>query len=76
MISRGLDRSGGTDALLALPWVDFNVALMKLTEAQVEGLLARERTKRRRLTVLLRLASRLSRLRRERERRELIRAAL
>lgn len=76
MISRGLDRSGGTDALLGLPWADLNAALMKLDEAQVRLLLVREQAKRRRLTVLLRLQSRLSKLRRERERRELIRSAL
>lgn len=72
MISGSLDRGGGTDAVLALPWVDLNAALMKLGERQVGKLLEREREKRRRITVLLRLQSRLSRLRRDRERRELL----
>jgi hypothetical protein len=56
---------------LAKPWVAFNVELMKLTEAEVRRALDHEKTHRRRLTVILRLHSRLNRLRRERERNEL-----
>lgn len=66
---------GGTAAVLDLSWADFNATVMKLSEKQVEVVLHREKEKRRRMHILLRLHSRLSRLRRERERRELIELA-
>ena len=62
----------GLDRVLALPWAAFNVRLMTLSEPDVERLYGRELARRRRLTVLLRLQARGSRLRRERERSELL----
>lgn len=71
-------RTGGPesfDPVLALRWADFNESLMKLSEKQVEAMLARERAKRKRLHVMLRIQSRLSKLRRDRERREIVESA-
>lgn len=53
-------------------WNRLNEALMGLTEADVSKLLAAERDGRRRPNYLLRLHSRMSRLRHQRERRELL----
>jgi hypothetical protein len=60
---------------LAKPWVEFNKMLMKLSEAEVASVLRHERTHQRRLTFILRLHSRLNRLRRERERGELVKVS-
>ena len=54
-------------------WATLNEKLMSMTEDQVNVLLAHERDKGKgRLTVMLRLQSRMNKLRRERERRELV----
>lgn len=55
-------------------WNVLNEALMGLGEEDVALLLAHEQRHRNRLTFTLRLHSRLNRLRRERERREIARA--
>lgn len=52
-------------------WNTLNKALLGLKEEQVLGLLERERAEKNRLSYTLRLHSRLSRMRRERERREI-----
>lgn len=62
------------DATLAT-WTGLNDRLPKLDEPTVCALLDRERLGRNRLTFVLRLHSRLNRLRRERERRELVSGA-
>lgn len=59
-------------SLATLPWVEFNQELMKLTEAEVAKLLEHERAHQRRLTFVLRLHARRNKLRRERERGELL----
>ena len=59
------------ERLLAQPWVTFNGELMRLTEVEVRRTLEHEKGHRRRLTFILRLHSRLNKLRRERERLEL-----
>jgi len=53
-------------------WTELNAALMSMNEAEVSALIAAEKKDRNRVTVLLRLQSRFNKLRRERERRELI----
>lgn len=60
-------------ALLGLleNWIRLNAGLMKLPEADVVLLLAHERSNRNRFTFVSRLHSRFTKLRRERERREL-----
>lgn len=55
-------------------WNALNGAIMSLAEEAVALLLAHEQKNRNRLTFTLRLHSRLNRLRRERERREIARA--
>lgn len=52
-------------------WNTLNGALLDLREEDVEALLKRERAGKNRLSYTLRLHSRLSRMRRERERREI-----
>jgi len=78
-LARSVRRSAvdpdGVDPILALRWADFNSTLMRLDEAKVAKLFDRERKRRRRLHVLLRLQSRLSKLRRTRELAELTRIA-
>lgn len=54
-------------------WNTLNKALLGLREEQVHGLLERELAGKNRLSYTLRLHSRLSRMRRERERREIAR---
>lgn len=61
--------------VLALPWAKFNAKLMTLSEADVTTVVELERRGRNRITVLLRAHARRSKLRRERERREMVRAS-
>lgn len=58
--------------LATLPWVEFNRELMKLTEAEVARQLEHERLHQQRLTFVLRLHARRNKLRRARERGELL----
>lgn len=61
--------------VLALPWSGLNKKLMRLVESDVVACLAFERRQKKRLHVMLRLQSRLSKLRHARERRELLELA-
>lgn len=63
------------EALLDLPWVDFNNWLMRLTEAELRALLSLEVQRQNRLRVLLRIHNRFNKLRAARER-ELLRSSI
>jgi hypothetical protein len=85
MAARGTKkRKGASGAALDLQskldeklrnWNDLNKKLMKMGEEEVAALLEAEKKSRGRLSTLLRLQSRLNRLRRERERHQLHRNA-
>lgn len=56
-------------------WIEFNRAIMEMDESAVASLLERERKGKARLTFMLRLNARLSKLRRKRERIEIAKGA-
>ena len=56
-------------------WIEFNAALMKMNEAEVAAQVELEKNGKARLMHMLRLNARLSKLRRERERKEIAKGA-
>ena len=56
-------------------WTALNAAIMQLNEAQVQNLINLEKSERARIRVLLRLYNRFSKLRSQREKRELANAS-
>jgi hypothetical protein len=56
-------------------WILFNKAIMKMGEEEVSAQLEQERAGKARLMYMLRLNARLSKLRRERERKEIAKGA-
>lgn len=68
-----MGRKRSVAALIALldNWVTLNERLMELREQEVAALLSHEKKNRNRITFVLRLHSRMNKLRRERERRVL-----
>ena len=56
-------------------WITFNKAIMLMGEAEVASLVDKERKGKARLMYMLRLNARLSKLRRERERKEIAKGA-
>ena len=60
---------------MKLNWRDLNETLPQLSEAQVHDMLEAEKTGPRRMTTLIRLHQRLTALRAQRERDEIVRLA-
>ncbi len=72
----GKTRSTASLIELLRNWNKLNARLMKLDEIDVAWLLAHEKRNSNRITFVMRLHSRMNKLRRERERQELARGRL